>query len=70
MVSESRNTIIRKLERALDTVMPLVCTTEGSCAVTSDNLFCTFICAKSSSVSGVKVSVTLPEPLEEAEVLM
>ena len=54
----------------MDTVMPLVCTVAGNSAVTSDNLFCTFICAKSSSVSGVNVSVTLPLPLESAEVVM
>ena len=54
----------------MDTVIPFCCTVEGSKAVTSESLFCTFICAKSSLVSGVNVSVTLPLPLESAEVVM
>ena len=61
---------IRKLERDLDTVMPFCCTVAGSSAVTSESLFCTFTCARSSLVSGVKVRLTSPTPLAEALVLM
>ena len=67
---ESNIATIKKLERDLDTVMPFCCTVEGSKAVTSARRFCTLTCARSSLVSGVKVSVTSPEPLAEALVLM
>ena len=69
-VSEESMTIIRKLERALATVTPYCCTMDGKSGVTSDSLFCTSTCARSSLVSGVKVSVTVPRPLESADVDM
>ena len=61
---------IKKLERDFDTITPFCCTVEGNVAVTSESLFCTSTCAKSSFVSGVKVRLTVPEPLEVALVVM
>ena len=68
--SEESMTTCKKLERALDTVTPYCCTVEGNVDNTSDNLFCTSTCAKSSLVSGVNVRLTLPLPLESAEVVI
>ena len=70
MVSEESIITIRKLERALDTDTPYWRTVAGSVASTSESLFCTSTCAIFSSVSGVNVSVTVPCPLESAEVVM
>ena len=70
MVSDDIISTIRKLERDLDTITPFCCTAAGSSAVTSDSLFCTSTCAKSSSVSGVKVRLTVPLPLLSALVDM
>ena len=55
---------IRKPSEALSTEMPLVCTTLGSCEVTSCSLFCTCICAMSGSAVLVKVSVIVDWPVE------
>ena len=66
MLSDDIINTIRKLERDLDTVTPFCCTVAGSCDNTSESLFCTSTWAKFSSVSGVKVSVTEPEPLLSA----
>ena len=42
----------------------------ASAQVMEDSLFCTSTCAKSSLVSGVNVRLTLPLPLELAEVVI
>ena len=70
MVSDDIIKTIRKLERDLDTVTPFCCTVAGSIAVTSDSLFCTSTWAKLSSVSGVKVRLTVPPPLDVALVVI